>query len=63
MKYKGNPIKWKDIKCGYIIEVKEDEVVPADMVLIHSSAAKGSCYVETKSLDGETNLKMKSAQK
>ena len=63
MKYKGNPIKWKDIKCGYIIEVKEDEVVPADMVLIHSSAAKGSCYVETKSLDGETNLKMKSARR
>eukprot|EP00351_Strombidinopsis_sp_SopsisLIS2011_P002348 CAMPEP_0116879022 /NCGR_PEP_ID=MMETSP0463-20121206/10774_1 /TAXON_ID=181622 /ORGANISM="Strombidinopsis sp, Strain SopsisLIS2011" /LENGTH=74 /DNA_ID=CAMNT_0004527831 /DNA_START=453 /DNA_END=677 /DNA_ORIENTATION=+ len=29
------------------------------MVLLHSAGVKGSCYIETKSLDGETNLKTK----
>jgi hypothetical protein len=29
------------------------------MVLLNSSLAKGICYVETKNLDGETNLKHK----
>lgn len=33
------------------------------MVILHSSDPKGTCYVETKNLDGETNLKMKSAHK
>jgi magnesium-transporting ATPase (P-type) len=32
-------------------------------VIIHSSDPKGVCYVETKGLDGETNLKMKNAPK
>jgi hypothetical protein len=27
--------------------------------MINSSLPKGICYVETKGLDGETNLKMK----
>merc|ERR1719329_40316 len=34
----------------------------ADFIL-NSSNPKGSCYIETKNLDGETNLKMKSAKK
>jgi len=33
------------------------------MILINSSAEKGICYVETKNLDGETNLKHKKANK
>ena len=33
------------------------------MILINSSADKGICYVETKNLDGETNLKHKKAPK
>ena len=33
------------------------------MVLLKSSEPKGVCYVETKNLDGETNLKHKIAEK
>ena len=33
------------------------------MIILNSSSPKGSCYIETKNLDGETNLKMKSAKK
>jgi len=32
-------------------------------VLIGSSESKGVCYVETKNLDGETNLKFKETPK
>lgn len=33
------------------------------MVLLVSSDPKGICYIETKSLDGETNLKHKISHK
>jgi P-type E1-E2 ATPase len=46
-----------------IIKVEKDQYFPADMVLCRSSDRKGLCYVETKNLDGETNLKHKVAQK
>ncbi len=32
-------------------------------MLIKSNNANGSCYIETKNLDGETNLKIKEAVK
>jgi magnesium-transporting ATPase (P-type) len=40
-------------------DTKENKFVPADMVLLNSEGIDGICYVETKNLDGETNLKMK----
>lgn len=39
-----------------------DENFPCDMILIGTSLPKGICYVETKGLDGETNLKQKAAK-
>ena len=51
------------MKVGMIVKVKHDEFFPADMVLCRSSDRKGLCYVETKNLDGETNLKHKVAEK
>lgn len=43
--------------------LKNNEVIPADLVILNTSDEKGTAYVETKNLDGETNLKLKSAQK
>jgi magnesium-transporting ATPase (P-type) len=37
-----------------------DEFIPSDLILLGSSDIKGSVYIETKNLDGETNLKIKS---
>lgn len=46
-----------------IVKVMDGEFFPADMVLCRSSDSKGLAYVETKNLDGETNLKHKVAEK
>lgn len=50
---------WKYINVGDIIRVRSGEEVPADCVLLSSSDEKGLAFVETKNLDGETNLKPK----
>lgn len=52
---------WKDIYVGDIVRVRQNEEVPADMILLSSSLEDQNCYIETKNLDGETNLKSKTA--
>lgn len=52
---------WQDIKAGDYVLMKNDEPVPADVIILSTSEPDGICYVETKNLDGETNLKMRRA--
>ncbi len=58
------PTTWKEIVVGDIVKVCNREAIPADLLIVSVSEpsgakAEGICYVETKSLDGETNLKLR----
>ena len=57
------PKLWQELHVGMIVKIKRDEYFPADLIIINSSGPKGICYIETKDLDGETNLKHKQADK
>ncbi|XP_053599643.1 phospholipid-transporting ATPase VD [Plodia interpunctella] len=52
-------VKWRDVRVGDIIHLSNNEAVPADMVLLHTSNPMGVCYLDTCNLDGETNLKQR----
>lgn len=52
---------WKSLNVGDFVRVYKDDDLPADIVVLSTSDADGACYVETKNLDGETNLKVRSA--
>ncbi|RNA39590.1 putative phospholipid-transporting ATPase IF, partial [Brachionus plicatilis] len=54
-------LKRKDIQCGDIVEVHCDQSFPCDLMLLHSLDENGSCHVTTANLDGETNLKLRTA--
>lgn len=54
---------WKDVRVGDILRLQNDEEIPADIVILSTSDEDNACYVETKNLDGETNLKVKQALK
>lgn len=55
--------KWSQLWCGDIVKLEDESEIPADMLILSSSEDKGIAYVETKNLDGETNLKLKTAHK
>lgn len=52
-------VSWTDIHIGDIVRVKQNEQFPADIILLQSSDDRLNCFIETKNLDGETNLKHK----
>ena len=52
---------WKNLVVGDFVRIHNDDQIPADIIILATSDPDGACYVETKNLDGETNLKVRSA--
>lgn len=48
---------WKKLQVGDIVLLRDNAQIPADIVVLSTSDPEGVCFVETKNLDGETNLK------
>jgi phospholipid-translocating ATPase len=52
---------WKGLQVGDFVRIYNDDELPADIIILATSDPDGACYVETKNLDGETNLKVRQA--
>ncbi|KAF7303863.1 P-type phospholipid transporter [Mycena indigotica] len=52
---------WKKLDVGDLVLLRDNEQVPADIIVLATSDPDGNCYLETKNLDGETNLKLRKA--
>ena len=52
---------WKNVQVGDFVRIYGEEQIPADVVILSTSDPDGACYIETKNLDGETNLKVRQA--
>ena len=45
------------------MKINQDEIFPADLIILGSAYPSGNCYIETGALDGEKNLKPKNCMK
>ena len=54
---------WERIQTGDIVKLSNDEIIPADILLLRSSDPNDICHIETANLDGETNLKQREVVK
>lgn len=50
-------IRWEDVRVGDFVKIMDTESFPADILICATSEDENVAFVETKNLDGETNLK------
>ncbi|VVT45956.1 uncharacterized protein SAPINGB_P000975 [Magnusiomyces paraingens] len=50
---------WKEINVGDIVKIYNNDEIPADVIILSTSDHDAACYIETRNLDGETNLKVR----
>eukprot|EP00347_Sterkiella_histriomuscorum_P021414 403334057 len=55
--------KWENIRVGNIVKIEQNELIPADIILIKSSCPQGLCYLESQNLQGENDLLKKNSDK
>ena len=48
---------WEDLRVGDFVKIFDHESIPADILICSTSEDENVAFVETKNLDGETNLK------
>lgn len=48
---------WEDVRVGDFVKIHDNESFPADILICATSEDENVAFVETKNLDGETNLK------
>ncbi|SBT79283.1 P-type ATPase, putative [Plasmodium malariae] len=51
--------KWANIKDGDVVKIFAYEYFPADLIVLNCSNKKGIVNIETKNVDGESNVKQK----
>ena len=54
-------IRSADIKVGDLIELQQNNRIPADMIVLKSNDENGSLFIRTDQLDGETDWKLRKA--
>ena len=52
---------WEDLRVGDFVKILDHESIPADVLICATSEDENVAFVETKNLDGETNLKSRNA--
>ncbi|KAG8689121.1 hypothetical protein FRC08_011082, partial [Ceratobasidium sp. 394] len=55
------PTLWEDVRVGDFVKIHDRDPFPADIIVCSTSEEENVAYVETKNLDGETNLKSRHA--
>ena len=55
--------KWRTLEVGDVIKLHNNDIIPCDILLLHTSDDDGVCHISTANLDGENNLKQKKVPK
>ncbi|KAJ7276325.1 phospholipid-translocating ATPase [Mycena haematopus] len=52
---------WEDVRIGDFVKIRDNDSIPADILICATSEEENVAFIETKNLDGETNLKSRHA--
>ena len=58
---KSETVAQSKVRTGNIVRVMQNDIIPADLVILATSSESNSCYIDTASIDGETSLKIRRA--